>query len=271
MTDKEYRSQPGISRSELWRLNPDNGGTPEKFRWFMDHPEEPTPALIFGQLVHKLLLEPDGLDAEFAIWAGTERRSKAGKEAYEAFCAAKGDRQEVSSADYLRAADMVRAAKSSPFVGKLLTGEGETEVPFFWRDELTGEDCKIRLDRLRWIGDTPVIVDYKTTQDASAYGFVRSALKYGYDFQAAMYIEGVRICTGKDPRFVFIPQEKEAPFAVNALEADPQFIQRGYDKFRELLGIYHECRTTGNWYGHMGAEPVISRLILPAWAGGDKF
>ena len=30
MTEKEYRQAEGISRSELWRLNPDNGGTPEK-------------------------------------------------------------------------------------------------------------------------------------------------------------------------------------------------------------------------------------------------
>lgn len=266
MTEHEYRQAPGISRSELWRLNPDNGGTPEKFRWFMDHPEEPTPALIFGQLVHKLLLEPDGFDAEFAIWAGTERRSKAGKEAYEAFCAAKGDSQEISSADYLQAADMVRAAKSSPFVGKLLTGEGETEVPFFWKDELTGEDCKIRLDRLCWVGETPVIVDYKTTTDASTEGFLRSVLKYGYDFQAAMYCEGVRRMTGKDARFVFIAQEKEAPYSVNVIEPDELVIQRGYDKFRELLGIYHECRMTGNWYGYMGKEPKIAKMSLPSWA-----
>ena len=84
-----------------------------------------------------------------------------------------------------------------------------------------------------------------------------------------MYCEAVEITTGKAPRFVFIVQEKEAPYAVNIVEADELFIQRGKDKFRELLGIYHECRQTGNWYGYMGPEPVIAELSLPAWAGGN--
>ncbi|MBO7436046.1 PD-(D/E)XK nuclease-like domain-containing protein [bacterium] len=268
MTDREYRAREGISRSELWRLNPDNGGTPEKFRWAQEHPEEPTPALIFGRLVHKLLLEPDGFDADFAIWAGKEKRSKAGKEAYDVFCENKGERQEVSSGDYMKAADMIRTAKEAPFVAALLSG-AEREKPLFWTDAMTGEVCKVRLDALTEIGGVPVIVDYKTAQDASLDGFTRHAIKYGYDFQAGMYCEAVEITTGKAPRFVFIVQEKEAPYAVNIVEADELFIQRGKDKFRELLGIYHECRQTGNWYGYMGPEPVIAELSLPAWAGGN--
>ena len=119
---------------------------------------------------------------------------------------------------------------------------------------------------LTWVNGTPIIVDYKTAADASTDGFIRHALKYGYDFQSAMYSEGVEAITGKRPRFVFIAQEKEAPYSGNVMEADELFIQRGKDKFRELLGIYAECMKTGNWYGYMGPEPVIAELSLPAWA-----
>ena len=50
------------------------------------------------------------------------------------------------------------------------------------------------------------------------------------------------------------------------MDADDAFIQRGKDIFRELLGIYHECKTTNNWFGYMGPEADIGRLSLPAWA-----
>ena len=114
-----------------------------------------------------------------------------------------------------------------------------------------------------------MIVDYKTTTDASPSAFSRSCVNYGYDFQAGMYCEGVEKCLDIKPRFVFIAQEKDPPFAVNVLEADEEMIQHGKDIFRELLGIYHECKTTDNWYGYLGPKPVISRLSLPAWATNE--
>ena len=50
MTEKEYREYPAISRSELFKISE----SPEKFKYYQEHPEEPTPSLIFGQLFHRL-------------------------------------------------------------------------------------------------------------------------------------------------------------------------------------------------------------------------
>lgn len=264
MTEREYRQSEGISRSELWLLNPDNGGTPEKFKWAREHPEKPTPTLIFGTLVHCLLLEPDAFNKQFSVWDdAVKKTTKEGKAAYAEFADALMGRQEVSRTMYEQAVEMVLKLRSTPFVGKLLVGEHE--MPIKWTDEETGELCKIRLDCLTEIGGTPVIVDYKTAADASLDGFTRHSLKYGYDFQSGMYCEGIEKTTGKTPRFVFVVQEKEPPYAVNVVEADELFIQRGKDKMRELLGIYHECKTTGNWWGFMGQEPTINKLFLPSY------
>lgn len=268
MTEKEYRQSEGVSRSELWRLNPDNGGTPEKFKWFQEHPETPTPALIFGAMVHKLLLEPETFEEEYAVCPTVDKRTKDGRAAYAAFLETLEGRQEISLADYQRATEMVEKALTTPFVERLL--QGHHEVAYRWTDEATGELCKIRIDCVTEVVGAPLIVDYKSSGDASLEGFTRHALRFGYDFQAGMYSEGIEIVTGKVPRFLFIVQEKDAPFAVNVVEADSAFILRGKDKFHELLGIYHECKETDNWYGYLGAEPVIHSLLLPAWAGGDQ-
>ena len=80
-----------------------------------------------------------------------------------------------------------------------------------------------------------------------------------------MYSEGYEKNYGKKPLFVFIAIEKEAPFSVNILQADEAFVSHGYDVFRELIGTYHDCKTTGNWYGFLGKYEVINKLDLPPW------
>ncbi len=259
MTESEYRRQEGISRTELWRLRE----SPEKFKWYQEHPEPATPALLFGAAVHKLLLEPNTFNDEFAVAPEVDRRTKDGREAYNAFLASSDGKSVISQADYEKAVEMAQKASEASFVKKLL--DGEHEKPFYWVDDLTGEPCKIRVDCLTYVNGKPIIIDYKTTADASTDGFMRSAILYGYDFQAGMYCEGVEKVTGQKPLFVFIAQEKTAPYAVNILQADDLMVKRGYDVFRELIGIYHECKETDNWYGYLGAYNMINSLSLPAW------
>ena len=263
MREKEYRASNGISRSELWQLRE----SPEKFKWAQDHPEEATPALIFGSLVHKLLLEPEAFDEDFAIMPDVDRRTKAGKEAFASFLSGAEEKTIITLDDYKKASEMAQKAKETPFVNKLLNGEHEKA--FYWNDDLTNELCKIRLDCISEISGKKIIVDYKTTANASTDSFMRSAINYGYDFQAAMYCEGYEKSTGEKPLFVFIVQEKEPPYAVNILQADEYFLKRGYDIFRELVGIYHDCKESGNWYGYLGAYDVINNLALPSYLAKD--
>lgn len=259
MTEKEYRAHPAISRSELWKLNE----SPEKFRWFKDHPEKPTPALLFGQVVHKLLLEPDGFESEFAVMPEVDRRTKAGREQYNAFMEANDGKGIITLEMFRVAWEMAEKAKQEPFVAKLL--KGEHEKPFFWTDEVTQEDCKCRVDCITDIGGKPYVIDYKTCTDASNDAFMRDAIRFGYHVQAAMYSDGVEHNIGTKPTFVFIAQEKTAPYALNIFQADEAFVQYGEDLFRELMGVYHYCRTTGNFYGYLGRQQIINELQLPAW------
>ena len=182
MTEREYRQHPSISRSELWRMHE----SPEKFRYYRENPPEPTPALLFGQVVHKLLLQPETFDDDFAVAPNIDRRTKDGKEAYNAFLTASEGKSIVTADMYETAQSMAQRALQEPFVAKLLNGQ--KEVPFFWTDEDTGIDCKCRLDCLSEIGENLIIVDYKSCTDASNDGFIRDAIKYGYHFQSAMCI-----------------------------------------------------------------------------------
>jgi len=259
MTEKEYRAHPAISRSELWRIRE----SPEKFKYYREHPPEPTPTLVFGQLFHKMALQPEGVWDEFAVTPNADRRTKDGKAEYAAFLEGADDKTIVTVDMAQQAADMCTALHSNDFCRKLLSGAKET--PYFWVDEMTGIECKCRCDVVTEINGLSVIVDLKSTTNASTDSFMREAVKYGYGMQAAMYSDGVKVNTGKEHLFVFVVQEKEPPYAVNVLQADAPFLQYGYDVFRECIGVYADCVKTGEFYGYLGKFDTINTLSLPSY------
>ena len=257
MTEKEYRAHPAISRSSLFKIL----DSPEKFRYEQEHPEEPTPALRFGQAFHKMALQPEEFWDEFAVRPEMDRRTKAGKEEWAAFTEQNAGKTILSGEELETIQSMCSSLRKNVFASRLL--QGAKEEPFFWTDELTGEACKCRTDCRTEIGGLPMIIDLKSTAKADTDSVMRDAINYGYDMQAAMYREGVQQSTGKEHGFVFIFVEKTPPYALNILQADALFFRRGYDLFRTAIGIYHDCKITGNWYGYLGRDQIINNLSLP--------
>lgn len=263
MTEAEYRKHPAVSRSELWHISE----SPQKFKYRKEHPDGETPSLLFGRAFHKMALEPDGFLDEYAITPDVDRRTKEGKQKWQDFLDEVKTKTVLPEEMYLHAKEMCASLRSVPLAQKLLNGPKET--PFFWVDDITGEACKCRTDCLNTQYSRPIIVDVKSTTDASTEAFMRDAVKFGYDFQSAMYSEGVSKHIQQSPLFVFIAVEKDPPYAVNILQADELFLRRGQNIFRELLGIYHECKVSENWYGYLGKNSQINTLALPAWAAKD--
>lgn len=259
MTEQEYRSHPAVSRSELWQFHQ----SPQKFRYAKEHPEEPTVALLFGQVFHKIALEPESFGAEFAVAPAADRRTVAGKQEWQEFLEFHKGKQIVSPEMYEQATEMCAALLAVPLAAKLLDGAKETT--YFWTDHITREACKCRTDCLNTKYSSPIVIDLKSANDASTEAFTKDAVKYGYDLQAAMYAAGVQANIGRKPLFVFVVVEKKPPYAVNILQADDLFIQRGENLFREYIDEYHYCKQSGNWYGYLGRNSQINNLAMPAW------
>lgn len=260
MNEADYNERQGVRRSELWVIK----DSPEKYWWRKNNPEEPTQALLFGAMVHKMLLEPRTFKNEYILYPNIDRRTKAGREEFQAFVEQAGDRTLISTADYDIAKEMVKMVKWHPIAKELI--KGRHEVPIFWTDDITGEICKVKLDVLKGRKD-PIVIDYKTAMNAQTEAFNHSIFKYGYYLQAFMYSEAVRIKykLDKRPDFIFIVQEKKAPYSVNVIKVMDDVMAAGEDCFRELIGIYHQCRMTGYWYGYNGPFNEISEAWLPGY------
>lgn len=240
-----YDEMPGVNKSTLWEMRK----SPLHY-WHLMHdtPRRDTAAMKFGRAVHCALLTPDQFDDEYVVAPECDRRTKEGKAIWAELI--ESGKEILTQED----AAMIEGMWKE-FPVHLIEG-AKTELPLTWTDEQTGVLCKGRLDAIT----ADYVIDYKTTTDASTRGFAREATRYGYDLQAAMYLEAAR-ANGYSPKgFIFIAQEKTAPYLVNILHAGEAFIDRGIFLMNDLLDKYKTCRDTDTWPGYGENE-----IILPEW------
>lgn len=260
MSNAEYRKKEGISASDIKKMMKSMA----HYKYYKDHPDEnDSEALQFGRAYHKLMLEPDDFDNEFIVSPKFDRRTKEGKAAYEEFLKNAEGKEVINEDTYQKLLEMQVALYNTPYVKLLI--KGEHEKSFFWTDEKTGIPCKCRPDSFGQIKGQYVCVDLKTTNDAETDHFMKDALKFGYDIQADHYCEGLESVYKKPFKFIFIAQEKTAPYLVNVLEADEYFMASGKELRDKLLEEYSKCLETDEWEGYMTKESGINNLSVPAW------
>jgi hypothetical protein len=157
--------------------------------------------------------------------------------------------------------EAVQEAVSSHSLAAKILRMGQAETSIFWHDPETGIRCKCRPDLLvsPWL-----ILDVKTTEDASEEAFMRSCANYRYDLSAAMYREGARHATQKSLDFVFLAVEKKPPYAVALYKASDRFLEHGDMLFRRALSTLKYCRQAASYRGYQ-PDGVISEIDLPRW------
>lgn len=153
------------------------------------------------------------------------------------------------------------AVMSHPAAGALLSKlPGQAELSVYWNDSETGALCRCRPDYWR---QDDLLVDLKTTEDASPEGFSKSIANYRYDVQAAYYLDGVNQATGRKPRqFVFIAVEKKPPYAVGVYTLDAETLMLGRAQYQADLLKYSVCLANDNWPGY---GDKIQKISMPTW------
>ena len=223
---------------------------------------EPTPAMAIGSAVHTHVLELDQWDARYVTAPeGINRRTNAGKAEWEAFEVASTGRTVLAKADAELVMRMGHSVFAHPAAAMLLAMPGKAETTHMWTDQATGLQCKCRPD---WLTDDgSLIVDLKTTEDASPRGFQKSVATWRYFVQASFYLDGLEQATGKRPdQFIFICVEKKPPFACAVYAADAEMIQIGAEAAARDLDVLATCRAADAWPGY---SDQIETISLPPW------
>ena len=246
ITNKEYRSREGISKSSLELFKK----SPLHFKYAEEHPKEDTPSLLFGRAAHKFILEKDTFFNEFAVAPKVDKRTTQGHLEWLDFVESLNGRDVVTEEQFQQIQEMDKAIDTYPLARQLLTGVQESS--YFWIDAPTGEICKCRPDCLTEYNGMPYISDYKTCDGCADGQFERNVRRFNYRLQVGQYTEGLFNCELEEYGFAFVAQEKKPPYAVRVYICDKEFIREGVDEFRTLMGIYHDCKTTGNYFGYEG-------------------
>lgn len=272
-------------------------------------PAQPTAAMRIGTAFHMLVLEPHLFDEQYVLplvlpddalsttddlkaalkdagekVSGTKAElierlkavqpdAKIADELKQRYAVANAGRTIISIEERDQLYAMRDALMAHPAASKLFTGcRYVTEYSAYANDPLTGELVRVRPDCWRFDG---IVVDLKTTDDASPEGFARSIAKFGYDMQHPFYLDVLNLALeqgGTDDfadhptsakAFVFVAVEKTFPHAVEVylLDADSEAVGRA--KYRRALDKYAECRRTNVWPGY--SDGSVQKISLPQW------
>jgi hypothetical protein len=216
---------------------------------------------------------------------GINRRTKAGQAEWDEFvsdCALK-DLKIVDDSDFVKAMDYVdlvkgktvldeqdhadavacvQALNNHPEFAAIMAQPRRVEVPFEF--DLFGHRFKAKPDCI--VDSMRLILDIKTTDDASPHRWQWSAVDYGYHRQNWIYREALRNNTGERYRFIFAVVEKPKPSTrgipptVALYELDDATIEMGCDDTLGLVREYERRLEENNWQQPYSSGIVPLRL-----------
>lgn len=261
MTNEEYHADRGsLSSSGARLLLPPS--CPALFRHAQDNPQEPKKTFDLGNAAHKLVLGegPDLVQIDADKWTTN---------AVKAEVAAVRDEGGIplKPIEYEQVHSMADALRRHPVASVLFDpARGKPEQSLFWRDERTEVMRRARFD---WLPDARsgrlIIPDYKTCRSAEPAALARAVEEFGYHQQDDWYRAAARALdlADDDAAFVFVCQEKTAPYVVTVVEMDAVARRIGAARNRRALELFAECTATGHWPGY---SDEIAYLSLPPWA-----
>ena len=257
MTNQEYHAHKAISKSKLDAARKSGR---HLYDMLYGPPRESTAAFDLGTVLHASALpgeDPDSIAVRMP--AGMKKTTKEGK----AFVAEHEGKIILSPSDAYLIDQMMASLAEHPFSQALVKGElaGQSEQSFFCTDDASGLELKCRPDFL--LNDGSLVLDLKTTQDASPKGFQRSIANYRYHVQASHYLDVIESATGKRPQaFLFIAVEKVRPFATAVYMADEAMIGVGKQHAREDLDNIAKWMAEDHFPGY---SERVEEISLPKW------
>ncbi len=256
LPNAEYHVGNAISHSGIVQLLK----SLEHYLQYKNGSRESTPAMEFGTAFHAYILEPDVFAAQFVLAPKFDRRSKNGKEAAERW-----DEENVGkltlTTEQMDALSVMKVSVSSHLGASKMLSKGEAETSLFWTDKYSGLPCRIRPDWMFGGG----IADIKSCISASKVDFAKAVANFGYDVQAAFYIDGMKAVTGETVDFFFIAVEKSAPYSTACYKASQEMIEVGRTKYRGALELLKWCQENNSFPGYQPSGE-IETIDLPRWA-----
>lgn len=242
-----------ISRSPLhaWhehpRLNP-------------NYVEEHRKAMDIGTAVHSMFLQDD--ESQFVIIEADDyRKADAKVERDLAYLAGKVP---LLRKQYEQVQAIAEASQKAWFASELAGDDDTVEQAVLWTEGETSRLwCRSRPDLIT--DDRTIIVNYKTTgisaePDSFGNGYL---IRGGYHVQAYHHLRGIEVLTGVEPKYIWMVQEVDPPYACSFIGMSPSLQALAEAQWSHALSIWRECLLSGEWPGY---PSQVCWIEAPVWA-----
>lgn len=227
-------------------------------------PEKKMPRCVdIGDVAHVALLQPERLATHYVTYptdilatngAVSTKEAKAFRDVHQA-----AGKVVLKESEFAIVERMVTAVTTSK-IGKWFECAATIEHSIYWTEPVTELRCRCRPDFLVVTKNQAIILDIKTTGDASPWQFQRRVEDGGYWLQDAHYSAGVEAAFGLKPVFLFVAVETEWPHqcGIYELSFDDKF--RGKEAREQTLVDVATCIETGDWSDDWTRDVVTLNL-----------
>lgn len=213
--------------------------SPATFMEYKLEKREPTDAMLFGSMLHCLVLEPQDFDKRYlclddqdicnSIGGAKPRATKQYKEWKAITLAEAGDREVVQTNEYIAAKIIASNVLHNRASAKVLDMCWQHELPIEWefknfmfRGFIDGKGEKAKFD-------------LKTCPDAEPKKFHRDIINNKYYLQGAMYTYAI----GENVPYYIIAVDRVGGVSVHKLE--DRLLEHGMKEYNDLLDRFNEC------------------------------
>lgn len=229
--------------------------SPRHYIDYLRKERKSTPAMVFGSLVHCLLLQPNEVSKQFFLMPNIDRRTKEGKAAYEEAMEKSKGKELITEEQYNEADNLVNKVVSESHIANVIQGCNKFEKE--WRTDINGLPFRGFFD-----GEADdYILEIKTTTDASPKTIISDFYNRQYHIQAALYTH----VSSKPIKYLII--ETSSPYNVMLADVDTAFIDFGLKQAVEQIERFKTCMENNMF--DMGYEFHLDSgqftIGLPSW------
>lgn len=238
-SNEVYHSSPGISASGLKTI------FKKSVYHFLNQKPFESSAMALGSAVHCAMLEPELYYKDYHVMPKIDRRTKAGKEAFEIETKKAEGKLLLSFDDHNKITEILKNFRNHDLAQKYC--KGEIELSHYAKHEEI--DVRVRPDVLNKVEN--FISDVKTCQDNSPNAFKRDIYKYGYHLQCAFYSDMLGVPA---ENFRFVAVETNYPFSVEVYGLSEEMIEQGRRGWQRAFNDWKIYVETGIISGYIWAN-----------------
>ena len=249
--------------------------SPYHYWYERQHGQKDKAAFRFGRAAHMALLEPERFKEAYHVTPegfSRHHHKKWAKELAELEAAEAAGKVELPTALHKQVLGMADGmAEYSDILSQFFAAPKEQSA--FWFDETFKIWRRCRFDFMAVPGGR-IFPDYKSAEPRGSKGLdhdflVRQVIDYGYDQQAAWYLDGIKalnLCE-QEPAFIFLFQEKSPPYQMRPVQLPDSAIEMGRVKNARAMDLFAKGIETGDWPSY---DREVVQLQLPQWME-DRF